>query len=201
MKLTLSLILVNIVFYNQPVLAVKTGEVAPTFESTGHDGETYKLTDYKGRKFVVLEWYNNDCPFVGKHYDSNNMQSLQHKYTQKGVVWLSIISSAPGKQGHVDAQGATVNMEARKAKPTAVLLDSSGKIGKLYSAKTTPHMYIIDKTGTLVYQGAIDNIPSPFQFTDRFATPVFANALDAILDGKLVEEGTTKPYGCSVHYE
>src|SRR5262245_4578053 len=121
--------------------ALETGTEAPDFTLS-----TKTLSDYKG-KIVVLEWLNHGCPFVRKHYDSGNMQSLQKKYTEKGIVWLSIISSAPGKQGHVDEKGAQADKTSNKSVATAILLDTDGKVGQLYGAKTTPHMYIIDKNG------------------------------------------------------
>ena len=172
---------------------------APDFTLTGHDGKTYELKNLKG-KTVVLEWYNNDCPYVEKHYDSGNMQGLQKKFTDKGVVWLSVISSAPGKQGFVDKAQAKKLILERKSSPVAILLDPSGKVGRLYDAKTTPHMFIIDKNGNLVYQGGIDDKPSAKQESLKGATPYFANAMNNILEGKKVDVAVTKPYGCSVKY-
>lgn len=199
MKNVFALIILLGGVFSLPALAVQTGEQAPNFVAKGADGKTYNLADYKD-KLVVLEWYNDDCPYVDRHYESENMQTLQKKYTAEDVVWFSVISSAPGKQGHVTAEQAQANQEKRKAAPTSILLDPAGELGQLYSAKTTPHMYIINKQGKLSYQGAIDNMPIPFQLMDKMATPTFANALDAVMAGKNVEEGTTKPYGCSVKY-
>lgn len=172
---------------------------APDFTLTGHDGKTYELKKLKG-KTVVLEWYNNDCPYVEKHYDSGNMQGLQKKFTDKGVIWLSVISSAPGKQGFVDKAQAKKLIQERKSSPVAILLDPTGKVGRLYEAKTTPHMYIIDKNGNLAYQGGIDDKPSAKQESLKGATPYFANAMNNILEGKKVDVAVTKPYGCSVKY-
>lgn len=179
---------------------VETGKPAPAFQLTGHDGKSYKLADLKG-KFVVLEWYNDDCPYVEKHYDANNMQSLQKKYTAKGVTWLTVVSSAPGKQGYVDANGAKALIAERKSAPTSILLDPEGQVGKSYGAKTTPHMFVINPEGKVVYQGAIDDKPSTRASSLKDATPYFANALDATLAGKPVKVASTKPYGCSVKYK
>ena len=181
--------------------ALTTGESAPDFTLKGLNtkSEEVRLRDLKG-KVVVLEWLNHGCPFVRKHYDSGNMQSLQKKYTGKNVLWYSIVSSAPGKQGHVDQQGALKDKMHHQSSATDVLLDPTGKVGMLYGAKTTPHMYIIDQQGTLVYQGAIDDKPD----TDRDSVPsaknYVANALDEVLSGKKVTAHTTKSYGCSVKY-
>lgn len=180
--------------------AVKNGAMAPDFTLKGHDGKTYKLSDFKG-KHVVLEWFNNECPYVEKHYDAMNMQNLQKTYTGKGVVWLSIISSAEGKQGYRDAAGATKTMQERKASPTAVLLDPSGNVGKTYAARTTPHMYIINPEGKLVYQGAIDDKPSTSASSLEGARNYVTEALEATLANKPVKVANTKPYGCSVKYK
>ncbi len=179
--------------------AVPSGSAAPDFSLPGHDGKTYKLSDLKG-KFVVLEWFNNDCPYVKKHYDGGNMQALQTKYSAKNVVWLTINSSAPGKQGHLDEKGAKEMVATRKAALTAMLLDPKGEVGRMYDAKTTPHMYIINPEGKLVYQGAIDDKPSANAKTLAEASPIFANALDSAIAGKAIAEASTKPYGCSVKY-
>jgi len=182
-------------------VAIPTGKAAAEFSLKGHDGKTHKLSDYKG-KTVVLEWYNKDCPFVVKHYGANNMQALQKKYTQKDVVWLSVISSAPGKQGHLSAEETKAQLKSVNAAPSVVLFDPDGKVGKSYDAKTTPHMYIISKDGTLVYQGAIDDTPSAKPATVKTAKPLFANALDMTLKGESIpkEIATNDPYGCSVKY-
>lgn len=183
-----------------PALAVDNGQQAPHFSLPGHDGKTYALSQFKG-KYVVLEWFNNDCPYVKKHYDAHNMQHLQKKYTSKGVIWLSIASNAPGQQGHLSAEAAKKVLAERKASPTTVLLDPSGKVGRLYSAQTTPHMYIINPTGKLIYQGAIDDKPSAQASSLKTATPLFANALDAALAGKAIVMAHNKPYGCSIKYQ
>lgn len=179
--------------------AVKVGESAPAFNLPGDDGKTHALADYRG-KTVVLEWTNDGCPFVKKQYSSGNMQSLQKNYTAKDVVWLSIVSSAPGKQGAIDAAQAAALTASRQAAPTHVLLDPQGTVGRLYAAKTTPHMFVIDKTGQLVYDGSIDSIASADPADIAQATPYVKNALDEVLAGKPVTVATTKPYGCSIKY-
>ena len=179
--------------------AVKPGELAPDFTLPGTDGKAHSLADYKG-KYVVLEWTNHDCPFVKKHYGSGNMQSTQKELTGKGAVWLSIVSSAPGKQGHVDAAKANDLTKSRGAAPTAVLLDPSGDVGRKYDAKTTPHMYIVAPDGKLIYMGGIDSIPSSDPDDIAKATPYVKVALAEAMAGKPVKEASTKPYGCSVKY-
>jgi len=179
--------------------AAVVGQAAPSFTLPDTHGAQRALADFRG-KIVVLEWLNHDCPFVRKHYDSGNMQRLQAKHTARGVVWLSIVSSAPGKQGWVSAEQGN-ELSARKgAKATAVLLDPEGTVGRLYGAKTTPHMFVIDAAGTVVYAGAIDDRPS----TDPDDVAGARNHVDAALDdlaaGRPVSVATTNPYGCSVKY-
>jgi peroxiredoxin len=180
--------------------ALETGTSAPDFKLKAASGKEVSLSDYK-EKIVVLEWKNHGCPFVVKHYDSGNMQSIQKKYTDKDVVWFSVISSAPGKQGHVDEKQALAEKTQYKSAATDVLLDPTGKVGKMYGAKTTPHMYIVDKGGKLVYQGAIDNRPDAEQESVKIAKNYVSSALDEIIAGKAVTQGTTNSYGCSVKYE
>jgi len=179
--------------------AVKTGTAAPDFSLQDSQGNTVKLADFKGR-YVVLEWTNHLCPFVGKHYDSGNMQSLQKTYTDKGYIWLSIISSAPGKQGHVSPQKANQLTQDRNAHPSAVLLDETGTAGKTYGAKTTPHMFIIDPDGTLVYMGGIDSIASADKGDLAQAENFVRAAFDDLEAGKSVQPPINPPYGCSVKY-
>lgn len=179
--------------------SASVGQPAPTFTSIDSRGETVKLSDYAG-KHVVLEWTNHGCPFVQKHYNTGNMQALQEAATTKGVVWLSIISSAAGKQGHVSGDEADELTSSRNAHPTAVLLDESGDIGRLYGAKTTPHMFIVDPEGTLIYAGGIDSIPSADTADVAKAVPYVKLALNEALEGVPVSEATTRPYGCSVKY-
>ena len=190
-----------LLFVSSTAFALTTGEKAPNFKLNGLNPKMKEisLSDYKG-KIVVLEWVNHGCPFVRKHYDSGNMQGLQKKYTEKNVIWLSIISSAPGKQGHVDTQGAIKDKTENKSSATDVLLDPTGEVGKLYGSKTTPHMYIVDKEGTLVYQGAIDSMPDAEKDSIPSAKNYVASALDEIMAGKKVTAHTTKSYGCSVKY-
>ncbi|WP_439641478.1 thioredoxin family protein [Nevskia sp.] len=175
------------------------GQPAPAFTAVDSRGKTVSLADFKGRP-VVLEWSNDGCPFVQKHYKSGNMQALQKAYTARNVAWLTVLSSAPGKQGHVDGAGADRLSSERGAAPTAVLLDASGALGKRYDAKTTPHLFVIDGNGVLAYAGAIDSIPSADADDVTKATPYLQQALDAVLAGKPVAQPATPPYGCSIKY-
>jgi peroxiredoxin len=177
----------------------EVGKPAPSFTLPDTNGKTRSLADFKG-KFVVLEWYQPDCPFVGKHYKSGNMQSLQKAYTAKGVIWLSIDSSAPGEEGNYPAEKLNQIASSDGAARTALLLDPDGKVGRLYGAKTTPDMYIIDPNGALVYEGAIDNKRSTDLADVKTATNYVKTALDAVLTGKTVPTTATRPYGCSVKY-
>lgn len=172
---------------------------APTFDAVGADGKPVKLSDFKG-KTVVLEWTNHECPFVAKHYDSGNMPTLQKDAAGKGVVWLQVLSSAPGKQGHVDGATAQKLNANRKAAPAFTVLDPDGKIGKMYGAQTTPHMFIVNAAGQLVYKGGIDSIPTAKQEDLAKAENYVTAALAAISTGKPVEKANTKPYGCSIKY-
>ena len=183
-----------------PALAqVEPGEPAPDFNLKDSKDNSQKLSAYLG-KFVVLEWLNPECPIVKKHYSGGNMQKLQKEYTAKGVIWLSIISSAPGKQGHCTGPQAEANRKDMGASPTAVLLDPSGDVGQKYGAKTTPHMFIINPDGKVIYAGAIDSIESPKSADCDKATNYVRETLDAALDGKPVPTPQTKPYGCNVKY-
>lgn len=174
-------------------------QTAPDFKLQGADGKAYKLSDFKG-KYVVLEWVNFGCPFVRKHYDSGNMQSLQKAYTDSGVVWLSVCSSAPGKQGYYAGEELTAQLAREKAVPTAYLVDADGAVGRLYGAKTTPHMYVIDPKGQLVYAGGIDDIPSTNIADIPKATNYVVQALQCCFTGVEVAQKTAAPYGCSVKY-
>ena len=178
---------------------VTTNKPAPDFSLTDIKGQTKSLSEYRG-KFVVLEWTNYDCPFVKKHYSSGNMQSLQREYTQKGAVWLSICSSAQGKQGHYSPAEWAKLVVDRKSAATAVLLDGNGKVGRLYGAKTTPHIFIIDPKGILIYQGAIDSIASTDSSDIPKATNYVRQTLNEALTGKPVTMAQTDSYGCSVKY-
>lgn len=179
--------------------AAIVGKPAPPVELRDIDGKTVRLDAFKG-KFVVLEWVNFQCPFVGKHYGSGNMQALQKKYTDEGVVWLSICSSAPGKQGYVTGPEAKKLLEEKGAVPSHFLLDPKGAVGKAYGAKTTPHMFVIDPKGIVLYNGAIDDKPSTKRADIAVAKNYLAAALDASLSGKKVEIAASQPYGCSVKY-
>jgi len=179
---------------------VKVGSAAPAFSLKDVNGKTHNLADYKG-KFVVLEWFNEGCPFVKKHYTSGNMQKLQKEYVGKDVVWLSINSSAEGEQGHMTPETAPKTIGDWKMDSTKVLLDHDGKVGKMYGAKTTPHMFVIDKEGKLVYQGAIDSKSSANTADIEGAENYVKVALDSSMAGKPVATSSTKPYGCSVKYK
>ena len=176
------------------------GEPAPAFTAVDSNGTEHSLSDFGG-KTVVLEWTNHGCPYVQKHYETGNMQDLQKKYTDQDVVWLSVISSAPGEQGHVSGEEANELTTERNASPTAVLLDETGEVGKLYEAKTTPHMYVINAEGVLVYKGAIDNNNSANPDTVESANNYVVAALDAVANGEAVATPETQPYGCFVKYK
>lgn len=182
-----------------PASAATVGEKAPDFKLTAADGAEASLSSYLG-KTVVLEWHNKGCPFVKKHYGSGNMQALQKDYTAKDVVWLTINSSAEGKQGYETAEEALKTAQEDGAAATHVLLDPKGEVGKLYDAKVTPHMFVIDKEGKLVYAGAIDDNDSADAETVKTAKNYVRAALDSVLDGKPVEVSSTKAYGCGVKY-
>jgi peroxiredoxin len=181
-------------------LAVKVGEPAPDFTSVDSNGKQQKLSDYRG-KFVVLEWHNQGCPYTRKHYESGNMQQLQKKWTDKGVVWFTVISSGPGTQGFVTPSQENEYVQKMKASPSAVLMDPGGTLGHLYSAKTTPHMFIVDPQGTLIYQGAIDDRPTSDQKDITGAKNYVDVALTEAMEKKPVTEAATRPYGCSVKYK
>ncbi len=181
-------------------LSVATlGQPAPDFTLTDTNGTTHSLADFRGRT-VVLEWINHGCPFVKKHYGSENMQNLQARYTDQDVVWLSICSSAPGKQGHMSAEDWNAKNAEIGAVPTAVLIDADGNVGTKYAAKTTPHMYVIDAEGTLIYNGAIDDDRSANPNAAATANNYVAQTLDALLAGESVEPFGNRSYGCPVKY-
>lgn len=179
--------------------APKVGQPAPAFSAVDLDGKTRSLSEFKG-KYVVLEWHNQGCPFVKKHYDSGNMQKLQKELTGKGAVWLSIISSAPGKQGNVTPAEEKAYLAEKKAAPTTVLFDPEGTVGKTYGAKTTPHMFVIDDKGVLVYAGAIDDDTSADPAATASAKNFVRAAYDEASAGKPVTTSSTAPYGCGVKY-
>jgi len=175
------------------------GSPAPAFTGTDTHGHTHRLSDYRG-KYVVLEWTNKDCPYTGKQYNSGNMQSLQKQWTAKGVVWLTILSSAKGEQGYMTSNEENAWIARIHADPTAAILDPAGTIGHAYEAKTTPHMYVIDPNGKLIYEGAIDDHPT----TDIADVPKSKNYVSAALTeamaGQPVAINHARPYGCSVKY-
>lgn len=177
----------------------EVGKQAPDFTGTNTKGETVRLSDYRG-KTVILEWTNHGCPYVVKHYRTKNLPALQKETTGEGIVWLSVISSAPGTQGHVTPAEADELTQSRNAKPTAVLLDSEGTIGRLYDARTTPHMYVITPDGNLAYKGAIDDRPTTRDDDVEKALNYVRNALQQISNGKAVDPAVTRAYGCSVKY-
>ena len=179
--------------------AVAPGGTAPGFTLTAVDGATVSLSQYRG-KYVVLEWFNSECPFVQKHYNSANMQNLQSTFTDKGIVWLAINSTNPEHSNYRDAKRSTQIMSDWKAKPSALLLDPDGKVGRAYGARTTPHMYIVDPGGKLVYMGGIDDKPSFSTRDIPGATNYVVAALDELLAGRAVSASDTRPYGCSIKY-
>ncbi len=174
--------------------AAKVGEVAPAFAGTDSNGKGWSLADLKG-KVVVIETTNHDCPYVRKHYGSGNMQRQQREAAAKGVVWLSLAASAPGEEGYVTAPQANELTKSRNAAPAAVLLDPQGRIARAYDATVTPHMYVIDAKGTLVYKGGIDSVPSSNPADIQRARQYVTAALDEVLAGKPVTESSTRPYG------
>jgi len=179
--------------------AARVGERAPEFTATDTNGQVHKLSDYAG-KFVVLEWHNRGCPYTAKHYDSGNMERLQHEWTSRGVIWLTVISSAPGKQGYVTASEENEYVKKMHAAPTAVLLDPTGVVGHLYDAKTTPQISIINPQGVLIYDGAIDDRATTDVGDVKGARNYASQALEEAMAGKAVSIPTTRPYGCSVKY-
>jgi peroxiredoxin len=179
--------------------ATPVGEVAPAFSEQNTKGETVSLSQFAG-KTVVLEWTNDGCPFVKKHYNSGNMQKTQSAAASEGVVWISVVSSKPGAQGHVTAAEADKLTAGRSAKPAHVLLDPDGSMGRAYGAKTTPHMYIITPDGKVAYNGAIDSIKSANVDDVPKATNYVTAALAALKAGKTPDPALTVPYGCDVKY-
>jgi peroxiredoxin len=194
-------ILVVLTLWAIPLLiaAAKVGDPAPEFTATASNGKTVRLADYRG-KFVVLEWHNNGCPYVGKHYNSGNMQRLQKQWTSQGVVWFTILSSAPGKQGFVTASEENDYLAKEQAAPTAALLDPTGEIGHLYDAKTSPQMVVINPQGVVIYSGAIDDKPTTDLQDVQGATNYVSLALEQAMARKPVQTPATRPYGCSVKY-
>lgn len=187
------------VLLGQRAEAVQAGAQAPAFQAVDATGRTRSLDEFAG-KMVVLEWSNDQCPYVKKHYETGNMQVLQRDATAQGVVWLTIVSSAPGKQGYVTGAEAQRLTASRNAAPTAVLLDSSGEVGRLYGARTTPHMYVISPSRALVYQGGIDDKNSADHATVQGARNYVREALVAVRAGRTPAVTAAPPYGCSIKY-
>lgn len=177
----------------------KLNEQAPNFKLIDSNGKEHSLSDFKD-KIIVLEWINYECPFVKKHYNSKNMQAIQEKYTNADVVWLAICSSAESKQGNFSNDEINSRSKKHNAKFTAYLIDSNGKVGKMYGAKTTPHMFVIDKDGKIVYAGGIDDKASTDIEDIKSARNYVSSALDELLAGKTVSKQSSTPYGCSVKY-
>jgi peroxiredoxin len=197
MKFVLSILLLAAL----PALAspATVGQPAPAFSATDSSGKTLSLADFKGRT-VVLEWVNPGCPYVRKHYDSANMQHTQKAAVDRGVVWLAVNSTAPGHHDYRPPADMAAWMQAQKAAATATLMDSDGKVGRAYGARTTPHMYVIDASGTLAYAGGIDDKPSANPADVKSANNHVNAALDDVLAGRPVARASTRPYGCSVKY-
>ncbi|MBV7256783.1 redoxin family protein [Pacificimonas sp. WHA3] len=179
--------------------APKIGAPAPAFTAMSAEGTPVSLSDYRG-KTVVLEWTNKGCPYVKKHYESSNMQELQATAARDGTVWLTINSSAPGKQGHVDSAGAAAEMAHFDTIQEAYLLDHDGKVGRAYGASATPHMYVIDDEGMLAYMGAIDDRPTSDPADIKGAQNYVASALGALAAGETPSKAATRAYGCSIKY-
>lgn len=178
--------------------SVTVGSPAPAFDATDSNGNSIRLSDYKG-KFVVLEWSNFNCPYVQKHYDSKNMQSLQKKYTDKGVVWLTVFSTADGSDGYYPSNKLN-QMAKAKGMASTLVTDSKGTLGRLYGATNTPDMFVIDPKGDLIYSGAIDNNRSPDPEAIKTSKNYVAAALDEAMAGKPVTTKSSRPYGCGIHY-
>lgn len=179
--------------------AAKVGAPAPAFQAVDADGKTRSLSEFAG-KTVILEWTNHDCPYVRKHYNSATMQTLQKDMAKEGIVWLSVISSPVGEQGHVEGPEAKALSVKRDAAPAAILLDPNSKVARAYGATTTPHMYIVDPKGTLAYMGAIDDKPSASAASLTGAKSYVRQAVAELKDGKPVSEAATRAYGCAVKY-
>jgi hypothetical protein len=182
------------------VAAPQIGQPAPDFTAVDSKGDSVHLSDYRGMT-VVLEWTNADCPYTRKHYTSGNMQGVQSLAQQNRIVWLSVISSAPGRQGYVTGPAADQLTQSRKANPTAVLLDPTGTVGRMYAAKTTPHMFVIDKNGALQYMGGMDSIATTSEADIARAEPYLKEAMLAVAQGNPAPHPVTKPYGCSIKYQ
>ncbi len=194
------LVISSLLLVSLPVLsanALKVGTPAPDFTAKDSKAQSESLSQYRG-KFVVLEWTNRDCPYTKKQYNSGNMQRMQKQWTAKGVVWLTVLSSAPGQDGYLTAAEENANVGKVGAAPTAVLLDPDGRLGHEFEAKTTPHMFVIDPKGTLIYEGAIDSKPTTDPADVKGADNYVSDALTAAMAGRPVALSYTRPYGCAV---
>src|SRR5216110_1853891 len=200
MKITLAVLTSMIATAAFALEPPAVGSAAPGFSLPDAKGQAHSLSQYKG-KYVVLEWFNPECPFVKKHYGGGNMQKLQDEFTGKGVVWLTVDSNAPGTEGNITADQAKKIMDSWKTKQTALLLDPESKVAKLYGAKNTPNMVIINPEGKIVYEGAIDSKATPNPADIPSSTNYVKEALEESLAGKPVSNANTKPYGCSVKYK
>jgi hypothetical protein len=188
-----------LILLSLPAMAVVPGTSAPDFKGTDSNGTQHTLSQYRG-KFVVLEWANQGCPYDRKHYLSGSMEALQKEWTAKGVVWLSIISSGVGQQGYVNPAEENEYLKTMHAAPTAAILDPTSTIARLYQAKTTPHIFVIDPTGKLIYQGAIDDKPTTDQADLKGARNYLSETLTEAMSGQPIQVASTRPYGCSVKY-
>lgn len=186
--------------FSAEAFAATVGKTAPVIEAKTATGDIFSLAEQKG-KTVVLEWTNKGCPFVKKFYGADEMQRLQKEAAADDVVWVTVISSAPGKQGHMDAEAALAHAKEIGASPAHIILDEDGTVGKTYGAKTTPHMFVIDAQGTLQYAGAIDSNSSADPADIATADNYVVAALAALKKGEPIENSSTKPYGCSVKYD
>jgi hypothetical protein len=193
------LLSVALILISLPAIAVVPGTTAPDFKGSDSTGTQQTLSQYRG-KFVVLEWANQGCPYDRKHYLSGSMESQQREWTAKGVIWLSVISSAPGAQGYVTPAEENEYLKKMHAAPTAAILDPTGDIGRLYGAKTTPHIFVIDPTGKLIYQGAIDDKPTTDQADLKGARNYLNETLAEAMSNQPIQVASTRPYGCSVKY-
>ena len=189
----------NLLFVSPVTASPSLGSPAPQFKGIDSNGNKVSLSDFQG-KIVILEWTNHDCPYVRRQYMTGNMQMVQVKARDMGVVWITVISSAPGTQGYVNKRQANKLTSSRKALPSHVVMDPSGVIGKLYGARTTPHMYILDKKGILVYKGAIDDKPTSWGKIDAKTKNYVLDALTELMAGNIITHAATQPYGCSVKY-
>ena len=199
-KNIMALLAATLIGMSAQAAELTTGAAAPEFKLTDTKGVEHSLSDFKG-KFVVLEWINHGCPFVVKHYSSGNMQALQKEFTEKDVIWLSICSSAEGKQGYMSNEEWNATVAEKGAAPTAVLVDEDGTVGKAYNARTTPHMYVINPEGNLIYQGAIDDKKSTDVEDIATSENYVRSALNAAMAGEPVAKAQTQAYGCSVKYK